>query len=357
MTEGFEHVGRRPMGLGTMRRKSVEVSELVETDLIDGNLLPLIVRPGMDGVDLPGWAAAHRDEIDGWFDKHGAILFRGFGLENAKDFEAVAGAIAGELFADYGDLPPESASEKVYGSTPYPADKMILFHNESSHLPTWPLRQFFFCVIPSETGGTTPLLDSRTVYDALHPVIREQFETKGLMYVRNFAQGIDVPWQEFFHTTEKAEVERVCDESGMTCEWTASGGLRIRQLSPAVVDHPRTGERLFFNQVQLHHVYCLDPETQGSLRQLFAEEDMPRNVYYGDGSPIPDETMAYIGDLYEELCVDFPWEAGDLVAVDNMFVQHARRPFTGQRKLLVAMAQMSGLEQLAAARDSVEGAA
>jgi alpha-ketoglutarate-dependent taurine dioxygenase len=254
MTEGFEHVGRRPMGLGTMRRKSVEVSELVETNLIDGNLLPLIVRPGMDGVDLAGWAAAHRDEIDGWFDKHGAILFRGFGLEDAKDFEAVAGAIAGELFADYGDLPPESASEKVYGSTPYPADKMILFHNESSHLPTWPLRQFFFCVIPSETGGTTPLLDSRTVYDALHPVIREQFETKGLMYVRNFAQGIDVPWQEFFHTTEKAEVERVCDESGMTCEWTASGGLRIRQLSPAVVDHPRTGERLFFNQVQLHHI-------------------------------------------------------------------------------------------------------
>ena len=30
---------------------------------------------------------------------------------------------------------------------------MILFHNESSHLPTWPMRQFFFCVIPSATGG------------------------------------------------------------------------------------------------------------------------------------------------------------------------------------------------------------
>src|SRR5262249_36728079 len=147
--------------------------------------------------------------------------------------------------------------------------------------------------------------------------------------------------------SEKAEVERICTESGMTCEWTSGGGLRIRQNSPAVVDHPRTGERLFFNQGQLHHVDCLDPETRDSLPQLFAEEDRPRNVYFGDGTPIPDETMDDIGNLYEELCVDFPWEAGDLVAVDNMLVQHARRPFTGERKLLVAMARMSGLDEVA----------
>ena len=345
----MSEAGTKPSGLGTMRRKAVDVTELVQTSLFNDNLLPLVVQPAMDGVDLAAWAASHRDQIDTWFDKHGAILFRGFSLDGAPDFESVAGAIAGELFAEYGDLPPEAASQKVYGSTPYPADKMILFHNESSHLPTWPMRQFFFCVIPSATGGTTPLLDSRTVYNALDPAVRDQFETKGLMYVRNFAEGIDVPWQDFFHTTDRAEVERICTETGMTCEWTAGDGLRIRQVSPAVVTHPRTGEKLFFNQVQLHHVYCLDDETRSSLRQLFAEEDLPRNVYFGDGTPIPDETMEYIGELYEELCVDFPWQATDLVAVDNMLVQHARRPFSGERKLLVAMAQMSGIHDLGSA--------
>ena len=79
---------------------------------------------------------------------------------------------AKDLFAEYGDLPPESAGEKVYGSTPYPPDKMILFHNESSHLPSWPLRQFFACILPSETGGETPLLDCRKVCDALDPELR-----------------------------------------------------------------------------------------------------------------------------------------------------------------------------------------
>ncbi len=348
----------KPSGLGAVRRRAVAVEELVQTSTVGDNPLPLFARPATDGVDLADWAASHGEELNAWFDKHGAILFRGFGLAGAEDFERAAGTIAGdELFADYGDLPPESASERVYGSTPYPADKMILFHNESSHLPTWPLRQFFFCVIPSESGGTTPLLDSRAVYQALDPAVRDEFESKGLMYVRNFSEGIDVPWQDFFHTTERAEVERICDESGMTCQWTSSGGLRVSQISPAVVEHPRTGEKLFFNQVQLHHVYCLDAETRDSLRQLFAEEDMPRNVYFGDGSPIPDETMEYIGNLYEELCVDFPWESGDLVAVDNMLVQHARRPFSGERKLLVAMARMSGLHEVATGHEPVGGAA
>jgi alpha-ketoglutarate-dependent taurine dioxygenase len=352
---GTGDAARKPAGLGTMRRKAVDVTKLVETSVIDGNPLPLVVQPAMEGVDLAEWAGSHRDEVEGWFNTHGAILFRGFPLNGVEDFERVAGAVAGELFTEYGDLPPEPTSQKVYGSTPYPADKMILFHNESSHLPTWPMRQFFFCVVPSETGGTTPLLDSRAVYNALDPALREQFETKGLMYVRNFSEGIDVPWQEFFHTDDRAEVERVCTESGMTCEWTGTDGLRIRQISPAIVSHPRTGERLFFNQVQLHHVYCLDPETRDSLRKLFAEEDLPRNVYFGDGTPISDETMETIGNLYEELCTESPWQANDLIAVDNMLVQHARRPFTGERKLLVAMAQMSGLHELAG--EPVGGAA
>ena len=94
--------------------------------------------------------------------------------------------------------------------------------------------------------------------------------------------------------------------------------------------------------MQLHDVACLDEETRESLRTLFAEEDMPRNVYYGDGSVIPDETIARIGEVFEELCVEFPWEQGDLIVLDNMLVQHARRPFSGERKILVAMGSMVG---------------
>jgi len=283
--------GARSGALRTMRRKAIDTTRLVDTRFLPGreDALPLVFEPAVEGVDLAEWATGHRDEIEAGLDLHGALLFRGFGLDGAPDFERVAAAMVPELFAEYGDLPPEPTSQRIYGSTPYPADKMILFHNESSHLPQWPLRQFFCCIVPSETGGETPLLDCREVYRALDPDLRDEFESKGLMYVRNFSEGVDVPWQDFFHTTSREEVERTCAEAGMACEWTEDDGLRVRNRAPAVVTHPRTGERLFFNQIQLHHPRCLDPETRAALEQLFDEEDLPRSVLFGDGTPIPDE--------------------------------------------------------------------
>jgi alpha-ketoglutarate-dependent taurine dioxygenase len=329
------------------RRKQVATTRLVETGFVPGHEehTPLIVRPALANVDLADWCSANPAEVNGYLDRYGAVAFKSFGLGSTADFERAAAAISPELFAEYGDLPQESTSERIYHSTPYPADKMILFHNESSHLPQWPLRQFFYCVIPAAEGGATPLLDCRRVYEELDPELRRTFSEKGLMYIRNFSEGIDVPWQDFFHTSDRAEVERVCSEAGIGCEWTAEG-LRISQVSPAVAVHPRTHEKVFFNQIQLHHVSCLDAETRDALRQLFAEENMPRNVYFGDGTPIPDEVVAQISELYEQLCVEPSWDAGDMIVLDNMLVAHARRPFSGERKILVAMAEMVNADQL-----------
>jgi len=199
-------------GLRSVRRRGIDTTRLIQTSFVAGNdeRLPLVVTPAAPGVGLAEWCAGNRNEVEGWFDRYGAVLFRGFGLEGARDFEGVASSLTPDLFAEYGDLPPESASERIYGSTPYPADKMILFHNESSHLPTWPLRQFFFCVVPAEDRGETPLLDCREVCNALDPDLLDEFASKGLEYVRNFSSGIDVPWQDFFHTDDRAEVERTC---------------------------------------------------------------------------------------------------------------------------------------------------
>jgi alpha-ketoglutarate-dependent taurine dioxygenase len=337
-------------GLRGMRRKAVETSELVQIGFLPGNeeRLPLVITPAVDNVDLAAWCASHIEDVEGHLDRHGAILFRGFPMKGAPEFEAVASTIAGELFGEYGDLPQEETGQRIYHSTPYPPDKTILFHNESSHFSSWPLRQFFFCVVPSAEQGETPLLDCREVYKKLDREIVEAFESKDLMYVRNFSEGVDVPWQDFFHTEDKAAVEDTCAKAGMTCEWTELG-LRVGQRAKGVRIHPRTGEPIFFNQVQLHHVACLDEQTRTALRELFADEDLPRNVYYGDGTPIPDEVIDRIGEVYEELCVEAPWQAGDLIALDNMLVAHARRPFAGERKIIVAMGKMVQAEDAAPA--------
>ena len=80
--------GSGPGSLGSVRRKSVDYTQLVETSLVNGNSMPLVIRPAVDGVDLAEWTTTNRDQVDAYFDKHGAILFRGFGLEGAERSKA-----------------------------------------------------------------------------------------------------------------------------------------------------------------------------------------------------------------------------------------------------------------------------
>ena len=122
--------------------------------------------------------------------------------------------------------------------------------------------------------------------------------------------------------------------------------LRTRQRCPAVARHPKTGEAAFFNQIQLHHVSCLEPGVRDSLLAMLGEEWLPRNVYYGDGSPIEDAIVGETRELSRECAVQFPWQERDILMVDNMLVAHGREPFTGPRKIVVAMGEMISQEDI-----------
>jgi amino acid adenylation domain-containing protein len=327
--------------LRSARRRTAEPAAAQELVRMEphGDGIPLLVQPNVRDLDLVGWAQSQRDLLERKLAEHGAILFRGFEVDGVAGFERFAAGICPDLYGEYGDLPREEEGGKVYRSTPYPPDKSILFHNESSHMHRWPLKQFFCCVQAARQGGATPIVDCRKVYRALPPAVAERFERQGLIYVRTFADGLDVPWQEFFRTADRERVEAYCREAGLELLWR-DDGLQTRQRSRAVAVHPRTGEKTFFNQLQLHHASCLEPEVRDSMRALFGEEAQPRNVLYGDGSPIEDAVMAEVSRVYEQLAVRLPWREGDVLMLDNMLAAHARDPYVGPRKIVVAMGEI-----------------
>lgn len=315
--------------------------EQVRTSFLDSDSrLPLVVKPGLGELDPVAWAEQSRDWIEEQLQRHGGLLFRGFRLLDAPAFEQFAQAILPDLYGQYGDLPKNKSGRNIYHSTPYPEQHMILFHNESSHLAKWPRKQWFYCEVPASRGGCTPIVDCRKVYQKLPAEILAPLEEKGLLYVRHFTDKLDVRWQDFFKTDDPQQVEARCLEEGMRWQWLEDDGLRIEQRCPAVTAHPDTGEKSFFNQVQLHHESCLEPEVRNNLKALFGPDRLPRNVYYGDGTPIPDTVMNAIGQVYEDCAVRFPWQEGDVAMLDNMLVAHARDPFEGERKICVAMGQM-----------------
>jgi alpha-ketoglutarate-dependent taurine dioxygenase len=156
--------------------------------------------------------------------------------------------------------------------------------------------------------------------------------------------GLD--WQAVFQTDNPGEAEARCAEAKMDLEWKQGGRARTRCVRPAVVRHPQTHEMSWFNQAQHWHISCLDPLTRESIEAVYAKEDYPRNCYYGDGSRIEDSVMSEILDVYSQLEVVFPWRAGDILMLDNLLTAHARRPFAGERKLLVAMGEMLSFEKV-----------
>lgn len=335
-----------PLITDRRRRKNFQLStsDFVTETVRDGAVLPLILEPALDEVELAGFIRESVDYIQERLLKHGALLFRGFDINSPDKFAYLAQSL-GPLYEDYGDLPRGAVTGKIYESTPYPPDEMILFHNESSHLYHWPMKLWFYCVQPPAEGGETPIVDCRQVYQRIRPDVLNKFAEKGLLYVRNFIPGFDMSWQDFFRTSEKTVVEEKCRTSGVNFRWNGDA-LTTHRLRAAVSKHPRTGESVFFNQIQLHHVSCLPARVRHSVERVFSEHELPRNVFYGDGSLIPDSVVSEIREVYAGSAVAFPWQKGDVLLVDNMLVAHARNPFKGERRIMVAMGDMLAQEDL-----------
>ncbi|ARP81321.1 hypothetical protein CAL12_11035 [Bordetella genomosp. 8] len=301
---------------------------------------PLVIEALDSGLDPISWAASMREQLGALLNRHGGILFRNFALRTPQQFEAFAEAIEPTLYGDYGDLPKKEGGRNTYRSTPYPEKQMILYHNESAHLERWPRRQLFFCELPSRVGGATPIVDCREMLHRLPPEIVQEFEQRELLYVRTFTERLDVSWQRFFGTDDRDAVESTLRRAGTAFRWLDDTTLQTRTRCPAVITHPETGERVFFNQVQLHHVHCLEPDVRADLLSIAGEDRMPRQVYFGDGGAIPEWMMDEIGRTYEACAVRFAWARGDVVMLDNMLAAHARDPYEEPRKVVVAMGAM-----------------
>ncbi len=314
--------------------------EVALSYLRPGSPLPLVVRPALPYLDLVKWASANTDFIDAYLLRNGAILFRDFELNTVARFERLIETVCGPLLDySYRSTPRHVVSGRIYSSTEYPAHQTIPLHNENSYTRNWPMKLSFFALQLAEKGGETPIADCRRVHERLPHEIRECFVRKGLMYVRNYGTGLDIPWQEAFQTTEKLAVETYCRKAGMEFEWVSNDQLRTRQLGHVVEAHPRTGESVWFNQAHLFHVSRLPNEVSEWLLKAYGEENLPRNVYFADGSSIDPAMLDEIIQTYAAVSVVFPWREGDLLMLDNMLTAHGRRPFVGKRKVVVGIAE------------------
>jgi alpha-ketoglutarate-dependent taurine dioxygenase len=300
-----------------------------------------VVRPKDNQSKPLLWLQENRPKLDELILEHGGILLRGFNIHSLSEFNQFCMTYAPNLLEyEFRSTPRSTLGGRIYTSTEYPKEKTIPQHNENAYTNKWPDILLLFSVVVADKGGETPVGNSRKILKALPEDLVERFEKHGVMYVRNYQEGIDLSWQEVFQTDNKEDMDKYCQDNNIEYEWLNDGNqLRTKQILQATTIHPVTGGKVWFNQANLFHVSALGEDGKLLIDQL-GVENLPRNAYFGDGSEIDISLINEINAVIEQEKFFFAWQKGDILLIDNLLMNHGRNPFEGSRKVAVAMANV-----------------
>ena len=299
---------------------------------------PAIVQAEADGT-AAAWAAGHRDALRAVVAEFGSVLVRGLGLRDAAETGAVFRGLAGSLMTEKEAFAPRQPYPNgLYSATPWPPNQQMCMHHELSYALEFPGLMMFACLSPAVDGGATGVADSSAVLSALPAALVQRFEREGWVLTRNYNEDIGASVEQAFGTGDRLVVERYCRANAIEFEWQPDGGLRTRQRRSAVVRHPRTGQRCWFNQIAFLNERTIDPEVREYLVDIYGEDGLPFNTLFGNGDPIGEDIVHLLNETYEASTSNEPWQPGDLLLVDNIRTAHSREPYTGPREVLAGLA-------------------
>ncbi|HLJ55853.1 MAG TPA: TauD/TfdA family dioxygenase [Chthonomonadaceae bacterium] len=290
--------------------------------------------------EVAGWVAGRRTELTERLADAGALIFRGFPLRTAEEFDAFVSAFGWPNFPYDESLSNAvrlNRTARVFTANEAPPETTIFLHHEMAQTPVYPAKLFFFCEQPAETGGATPLCRSDWLWDRLQtrcPDFARACEEKGLRYshtmpaASDLASGMGRSWADTLGVAGRDEAERRLTELGYSWEWRPDGSLTVRTPTLPAVRPLGGGRKAFFNQ--LIAAYCGWKD---------ARNDASRSITFGDAEAMDrDGVMAAVA-IADELTVPLEWQRGDVALVDNFAVLHGRQPFTGVRKVLASLVE------------------
>ncbi|TJZ54670.1 TauD/TfdA family dioxygenase [Streptomyces piniterrae] len=285
--------------------------------------------PGAPAIaDLPG------EGIRALVARHGAILIRGLGLASPADLASAARALGVAGMAECEGFTSRLAHpDHVYSASDWPSEDQLCMHHEQSYAAVVPSIALFGCLVAPESGGTAAVADGERMMELLPEELVERFERDGWELARSYLE-FGFTWAEAFGTEDRELVSDYCARNAVDCTWTEDGGLRTRQRRAAVLRHPVTGRRVWFNQAAFLHESSLDPLIREHLEELYGVEGLPFRTLYGDGETIPTDVVDTINKAYGVAGLTEPWQDGDLLMVDNLRMAHGRDPYEGDRQMV-----------------------
>ena len=308
-----------------------------------GDVFPLLYLAGQEfaGGDLSqacAWVDANREKLSAQLSVHGAILLRGFGINNAQDFDQLIGAFAWPNFTYVDSLSNavrRNRTERVFTANEAPAHVSIFLHHEMAQTPIYPSRLLFCCEQAADIGGATPICRSDILLNRLRkeaPNFVAMCLAKGVRYSQtmplhdDLGSGQGRSWASTLSAQTQIEAEAKLAKLGYTWSWQADQSLSVTTPVLPAIRELADGRSVFFNQLIAAFRGWKDARNEGK-----------KSIRFGDGTAIDQADMAVAIELADELSFDIPWQTGDVALVDNFLVMHGRRPFQGTRKVLASL--------------------
>ncbi|MGW5782000.1 TauD/TfdA family dioxygenase [Streptomyces sp. NPDC003863] len=297
------------------------------------------IESSAGAVGAAAWAAEHHAEVLGVVAAHGAAVVTGLGLRTVSDVVAVLATLELRPARETEGFAPRTPyADGVYSSAAWPPQRPMCMHHELSYAGQFPGLLCFACLEAPTTGGATALADAAAVLEALPEDEVARFEQEGWTLTRAYHEEIGATLAQAFGTDDPAAIDAYCHANGIETDWQPDGSLHTRQHRRAVVRHPDTGRRCWFNQIAFLNQWTMDPEVRQFLVDEYGPDGLPFDTRYGNGDPLSADTVELINRVYEAHTVRRPWGDGDLMLVDNVRTAHSREPYEGPRRVVVAMA-------------------
>jgi Taurine catabolism dioxygenase TauD, TfdA family len=362
------------------------VTDSQDQRTLEGVQAPFVVSPppgALTVLSSPDVAAEfvrrNRAQIDRALDETGAVLFRGFPLGSADDFDVFVKAFDGFNDLSYERSMSFAVRKRVSDricTTNEGKSGGLVFHHEQAQTPLWPSHVFFCCLLPAQPGdgGATGLCSSELVYKRLqekHPDFCRQCERDGVRYTiyagpeQDTSKGAGRSWKSFFHCSTRDECEAKMSGGGWTWEWgVGPNGARlagdflkcttplleaVREVAPSSADGTSGvgTKKCFFNQLIATTANALEFSKVGvhgggydPLRDVPTQEAIDSCVRFGNGDSVPLGVLLDAKQLCEDLAIDVQWKRGDVALISNYLMMHARRPWNGPEGSRVLLASL-----------------
>ncbi|KAJ4980610.1 hypothetical protein NE237_031447 [Protea cynaroides] len=308
--------------------------KIEEEKVLGGLVFPKTLYPPKDGFgreygvsELVEMVREKQEWLSRLLQRHTAVLLRGFGIRSAEEFGKVVEAFGWEEMEYQGVTSRLKVADRVYSANEAPLHKLINFHHEMALIKQFPSKIFFFCAQPSPEGGETSIVPSHIIVDKMEKRVPEfvtNLSEMGCVIRRSLPKEIDdgaitsKTWKCFLQTEDKDVAKQRAQQRLPCCSINfnkdGSAELMYGPMNPVRV----FGERkVWFNSI------------------LGYEEDFI--FTFGDGSAFPSKALDTYRQILNENCVDIKWQKGDIMLLDNLCTQHARRPGKPPRVVLVSV--------------------